>query len=111
MTNNKIFHICQKEDWRAAQDAGIYSPLSIETEGFIHFSNAGQVANVVNTFYKDLPDLVLLHAVIDKIFSEVKWEDSDGDVFPHVYGPLNLEAVMEVEDMIPGEDGKYSYPQ
>ena len=111
MTDDIILHICQKKDWQAAQDAGIYSPPSIGTEGFIHFSTSGQVAKVVNFLYKNLPDLILLHTKIDKIIPEVKWEDVGGDVFPHVYGPLNLEAVMEAEDMILGEDGEYAYPQ
>lgn len=110
MIPKKIFHICQKVDWQAAQDAGIYSPPSIETDGFIHFSRIEQVSKVANTFYKELPNLILLHVIIENIIPKVKWENSDGDVFPHVYGPLNLDAVMDVENMIPGEGGEFSYP-
>ncbi len=111
MTTEKIYHICQIEDWRAAQKQGKYAPPSVETDGFIHFSRAEQVEKVINTFYKDLPHLVLLHTEIDKIVPELKWEESDGEIFPHIYGPLNLDAVVHIEVLLPGTSGLYIYPQ
>ena len=111
MKTEKIYHICQIEEWKEAQKNEIYSPPSVETEGFIHFSRAEQVEKVVNSYYIDLPYLVLLHTEIEKIIPELKWEKSDGDVFPHIYGPLNLDSVVHVEVLLPGTSGLYSYPQ
>ncbi len=110
MTTEKILHICQKKDWEQAQAAGEYTPPSILSEGFIHFSRTEQVAKVLNAFYRDLPDLILLHTNTDNIVPELKWEDTDGDVFPHVYGPLNLDAVFRIEELKPLESGLYKYP-
>jgi uncharacterized protein (DUF952 family) len=53
-----IFHICQKEDWEAAQATGSYFADSLESEGFIHCSKAEQIASVAKAFYKGMQGLV-----------------------------------------------------
>ncbi len=93
-----IFHICRKEDWEAAQKAGVYTVDSLESEGFIHCSMAEQVAGVANAFYKGMEGLVLLHIALDKLQVKVRWEEIGGEVYPHIYGPINLDAVVEVEN-------------
>ena len=105
-----IFHICRKEDWEAAQKAGVYTADSLESEGFIHCSKAEQVAGVANAFYKGMEGLVLLHIALDKLQVEVRWEEAEGEVYPHIYGPVNLDAVVEVIDFEVGEDGEFVYP-
>ena len=93
-----IFHICPREDWEAAQQTGAYTAESLESEGFIHCSKAEQIASVANAFYKGIESLVLLHIALDKLQVEVRWEEAGGEVFPHIFGPINLDAVVEVED-------------
>ena len=61
-------------------------------------SKAEQVAGVANAFYKGVEGLVLLHIALDKLQVEVRWEEVGGEVYPHIYGPINLDAVVEVED-------------
>ncbi|KAA3642779.1 MAG: DUF952 domain-containing protein [Chloroflexi bacterium] len=106
----KILHICAKDDWQQATARGEYLADSLENEGFIHCSRSEQVEKVANSFYVGLPGLVLLHIDADRLTAEVKWEAADGDEFPHIYGPINLDAVVEIEEFEPGEDGLFKYP-
>lgn len=99
-----IFHIADRDRWLAAQAAGVYTASTLDREladeGFIHLSTADQVPGVVDRFYRGLPNLVLLH--IDElllterlVFEQV----SDApEPFPHLYGPLNTDAVVHVDD-------------
>lgn len=106
----EILHITRKSDWRVAQTAGAYSADSLATEGFIHCSTAQQVARTANKFYAGQSDLLLLHIDTDLLAPELRWEAADGDLFPHIYGPLNLDAVQDVIDFSPSEDGLFRYP-
>jgi uncharacterized protein (DUF952 family) len=103
--------------WRGEQVA--YYADSLSTEGFIHCSKPSQIVDVANSFYRGQQGLVLL--VIDpaKLDSELKWEPPAepepsharaGDLFPHVYGPLNLDAVVKVLEFEPLADGTFSLP-
>jgi uncharacterized protein (DUF952 family) len=114
-----ILHITSRPEWHAAQQRGDYRAPSLASEGFIHCSTAKQVLHVANAFYREKKDLVLL--VIDEtlVLPEVKWETPTGppargisqrDEFPHIYGPLNLEAVLQVVDFIPEADGSFQLP-
>lgn len=116
-----LLHIAPLRDWEEARSIGVYTPASLRTEGFIHLSSASQVIAVANAFYRDQPNLVLLVIDGDKLTSELKWEapahptadappPSDSDQFPHLYGPLNIDAVVRVLDFRPGPDGTYSLP-
>lgn len=105
-----IYHICQRKDWEAAQEMGFYRADSLESEGFIHCSRDDQVAEVANFIFKGMEDLVLLHIDVDKLQAEIRWEGSVGDVFPHIYGPIGLDAVTIVNDFAAGEDGIFSFP-
>jgi uncharacterized protein (DUF952 family) len=103
-----IFHITTQAQWQNALEQGFYTVNSLETEGFIHASTAKQVPRVFNSFYRDQVDLVLLAIAPEKLESQVKWEapvhpdgkktDSitDTEKFPHIYGKINLNAVMVV---------------
>jgi uncharacterized protein (DUF952 family) len=114
-----ILHITSKQEWLEAQTRGEYIAPSLQTEGFIHCSLDRQVVTVANAFYHGKSDLVLL--VIDeaKLTSELKWEPPAGppveghaksDLFPHVYGAINLDAVTSVLDFKPDTDGKFTLP-
>jgi phosphopantothenoylcysteine decarboxylase / phosphopantothenate---cysteine ligase len=107
-----VIHICQRQEWELARQKGVYAPASLEAEGFIHFSRPRQVLPVVNRFFAHLPDLVLLWIDPRMLNKPLRWELADGDLFPHLYNPLNLEAVTRVLDLRPDEDGQYrSLPQ
>jgi uncharacterized protein (DUF952 family) len=105
-----IYHITSKQDWESAQQKGGYAAPSLESEGFIHCSTAAQVVRVANAFYRGRNDLVVLQLDESRINPEVKWEApagpaaddiSESDSFPHIYGPINLDAVASVLDFPP----------
>jgi len=102
-----IVHICTRAEWEMALGVGEYRAASLETEGFIHCSRPDQVLMVVNRFYADVPGLVLLWIDSRRVAAEIRWEHADGDVFPHVYGALNIQAVEVVKSLISDSDGVY----
>jgi len=109
----EILHITTRNDWLAAQNSGCYAAEALASEGFIHCSTRDQVLCVANALFAGARGLVLL--VIDprRLRPEVRWEpgaDQSEELFPHVYGPINLEAVVEVLDFEPGPEGSFVLP-
>jgi uncharacterized protein (DUF952 family) len=102
-----IFHITTSSAWDAARAAGVYEPPSLEREGFIHLSRAAQVAGVANRAFRGQRDLVLLCVASERLAGVVRHEHAAdaGEAFPHLYGPLNLDAVVEVIPLAEGPDG------
>ena len=116
-----IYHITPRDDWFAARQSGSYQPESLSAEGFIHCSTEEQVAPVANAFYAAQRDLAVL--VIDpaRLVSELKWDPPAHPApesapaalhgqFPHIYGALNLEAVIQVLDLTLDESGIFAFP-
>ena len=100
---DRIFHLALAADWAAAQESGDYriSTLgrTLEQEGFIHASREDQWRATKQRFYADVPEeLVLLEIDPALLTSELRVEEvpEAGDSFPHIYGPLNLDAVVAV---------------
>lgn len=115
-----VIHIASRRLWSEAQAAGQYSAPSLAAEGFIHCSTERQVVAVAHKFYRGQTGLVLL--VIDpaRLNSTLKWEAPaegapppgvpDADLFPHIYGPINLDAVTQVLDFEPASSGEFVLP-
>ena len=98
--SSPLFHLAMPDDWRAARDRGgpyemSTRGLTLEAAGFIHLSFHHQVPVVAQRFYADVPDLVLLTIDPDALVDEVRVENLEGgtELFPHLYGPLPLDAV------------------
>ena len=107
---NSIFHITTHTAWQQAQIAGAYAADSLEAEGFIHCSTLTQVAPTANRFYAGQTDLVLLVIDTEKLDAKVLYEESEpGEYFPHLYGPLNLDAVTQVIPFSPDANEQFSY--
>lgn len=109
-----IYHIADFKRWEEALSAGLYEGDTLETEGFIHCSKKEQVLTVANNFYRGQAGLVLLCIDPDRLAAELKYEPGahgEPELFPHVYGPLNIDAVVEVLDFPPGEDGLFVFPE
>lgn len=116
-----IFHIASRRDWEAAQAKGEYTAESLQTEGFIHCSTLTQVLPVAEKFYKGQSGLVLLVIEPARLSPTLKWEPPSGgtpppgvlpgDLFPHVYGPINLEAVVNVFDFVFDSSGAFQMPE
>ncbi|RJQ10345.1 MAG: DUF952 domain-containing protein [Dehalococcoidia bacterium] len=105
-----IFHIASVEAWAAAQADGAYHGDTLATEGFIHCSRAEQVEAIANALYLGRHDLILLRIDRALVVPQVRDEPSGSDLFPHIYGPLNLDAVAEVMAFAPGADGRFAGP-
>ena len=108
-----ILHATSRAAWLTAQKSGLYAADSLTGQGFIHCSKVEQILRVANSFYSGQYGLVIL--VIDpaRLIAEVRWEpgaDLTTELFPHIYGPINLDAVTDVVDFEPGPDGKFSLP-
>ena len=100
-----IVHICDVTAWEQAQTTGEYRPAFLAVECFIHASLPSQVLSVANHFYAGRQDLLLLWIDPQRLRSELRYEPADGDLFPHIYGALNLEAVVAVVSFPPDADG------
>ena len=96
-----IYHVTTKTLWALALQQGFYEVPSLALEGFIHNSTAAQVPGVLQRYYKDQIDLVLLHVEETKLQSPLRYElaPSVNEMFPHIFGPINLDAVVSVENI------------
>ncbi|MDF5738112.1 MULTISPECIES: DUF952 domain-containing protein [unclassified Nostoc] len=109
---NTILHIAKRQEWEQAKDLGSYRPDSLDSEGFIHCSKSTQIVKVANTFFDNQKELVLLFIDSDKIQPEIRYEEAEiGELFPHIYGELNIDAVYLVIDFEAGEDGFFELPE
>lgn len=110
-----ILHISSRADWQSAQLAGSYKADSLRTQGFIHCSRPGQVLGVANSNnrFQGQDDLVLLCIDPGMVGAEIRYENLDGgdDLFPHIYGPLSLNAVIDILDFTRSDDGKFTLPR
>lgn len=106
-----IYHIVSKSAWEAAKAAEAYRGDTLETEGFIHCSTIEQVIDVANFRFAGRTDLLLLAVAPDKLSTPLKYEDSgDGRLFPHVYGPIEKDAIMNVVKFPLQPDGTFTLP-
>ena len=100
-----IFHITDAATWAASQRRGSHTGstrgLDLTDEGYIHCSTAEQWRGVVGRFYGGDEDLLLLHIDEQMLTSPLVYEQLPGaaEPFPHVYGPINLDAVVDVETL------------
>ena len=119
-----IYHITTFADWTSAQSAGRYRAPSLDQEGFIHCSTAAQVVPVANRYYRGAVDLCLLTIAEDRLTAPLKWEppappsgtrrppgDTASELYPHLYGPLTLDAVLHIAPLAPSGSGDFTFPQ
>ncbi len=94
-----IYHVTTQQAWDDAVAKGFYAAASLEIEGFIHCSTTDQVAGVLERYYKGVTNLVKLVIDPDLLKSELKFElaPSVNELFPHVFGNINLDAVIAIQ--------------
>lgn len=92
-----IYHITSVEAWDADNGSSSFVAPSLATEGFIHCSDARQVERSLNRFFREKDEVVLLRIDPALLTSELRYEGADGDSFPHIYGPINTDAVVTAE--------------
>jgi uncharacterized protein (DUF952 family) len=105
-----LFHICAKHEWLPAVEN--YRGDTLDSEGFIHCSTAGQLVPVANRFFHGRRDLIVLVIDDSRVRSNIVYENLEGgtDLFPHIYGPLDTEAVIDTFALSPAGDGRFAEP-
>jgi len=106
-----IFHIAKSQQWEEAKQLKSYRGDTLDSEGFIHCSTLPQVVRTSNKFFAGQTGLLLLWIDSDQVQAEVKYEPAAGDHYPHIYGPLNVDAVLKVIEFEAGADGKFELPE
>lgn len=107
-----ILHITKREQWEKAKLKGVYRSDTLDLQGFIHCSTPQQIVQVANTLYHAQRELVLLYIDTHKVQSEIKYESAKSEeLYPHIYGPLNIDAVVKVLDFEPTKNGKFVLPK
>jgi uncharacterized protein (DUF952 family) len=105
----RIYHLVPRATWENTPPGPFRAP-SLETEGFIHCSNREQVARSANKFYADESEMLLLAIDPDRLTSELRDEEGGpGELFPHVYGPINREAIVDVIPLARGADDRWAF--
>ena len=107
-----VYKICTENEWRQLLESGVFfgSPDDLR-DGFIHLSGPGQVARTSAKFFAGRADLILLTVNPDRLGGALRWEASGGGtLFPHLYAPLPLEAVVASEPLRLGPDGRHILP-
>ena len=107
-----IYKICTAAEWREAERAGVYRGSAADhKDGFIHFSTAGQAAETAAKHFAGQRDLVLVAVDADTLGGKLNWEPSRGGaLFPHLYGELELKAVLRVDPLPLGDTGQHQFP-
>jgi uncharacterized protein (DUF952 family) len=107
-----IYHVCKAADWQAAKTTGPYTGSADDArDGFIHFSGGDQLRESVARHRPGQDGLVLLVVDQDRLGPELKWEASRGGaLFPHLYGPLPVSAVVAEHDLSLGPHGSHIFP-
>ncbi len=105
-----IYHISHPAEWTAAQAQGSYTADSLSSEGFIHCSTPSQIVDTANKYYLGQRGLLLLAIAPARVTAEIRFENLVGgsELYPHIYGPLNLDAVTAVLPFEPGPDGRFT---
>jgi len=117
-----IFHITKRAAWDSCREtpdadneetaSGRYRTEMFPIEGFIHCSKREQVIQVANARFRGQGGLVLLSIDDSLVSAEIRYENLEGgqQLFPHVYGEINIDAVVQVTEFEPGTDGCFTWP-
>ena len=108
-----IYKIVPREMWSKAEAAGVFDGAPVDhADGFIHFSTAAQVRETARKHFAGQHDLLLVTIDGQKLGPALIYEPSrGGDLFPHLYGPLPLSAVIAVEALPLDEMGQHLFPE
>jgi uncharacterized protein (DUF952 family) len=111
-----LFHLTNRECWEAALRSGSYETstvgVSLQEEGFIHCSLGHQVRGVADRYLADATELTLLVIDETKVGAPIRYESGGpgSEAFPHIYGPLPVDAVSDVRFLIRDGDGEFDLP-
>ena len=107
-----VYTICPRDLWATAQAQGRFTGAPVDVaDGFIQFSTASQVPETAARHFTGVRDLVLVAVDAEALGEALRFEPSrGGDLFPHLYGDLPLDAVRAVHDLPLGPNGRHVFP-
>ena len=102
------YHATPKAHWDESDVSQPYVSNDFSDEGFIHCTDSAEgLPSVLTTYYKDEPgEWIVLTIDKDRVKSPVRYEDLE-NIFPHIYGPLNRDAIVEFREFARSDDGTY----
>ncbi|MBX9790885.1 MAG: DUF952 domain-containing protein [Pirellulales bacterium] len=103
-----IYLLLSPADYQQAKQLKEWSPPSLGESAFIHASPRNQLTRVANKYYAEHDTVYVLLLRHEKVSAEVRWEPATGGLYPHIYGPLNMNAAERVVTVSRGANGKYS---
>jgi uncharacterized protein (DUF952 family) len=108
-----IYHMCRADEWAAAIKTGTYRGSSQDlADGFIHFSTAAQIVESARKHRAGQAGLLLVAVDAERLGDRLKWEPArNGDLFPHLYGPLLPTESLSVTPLPLGSDGRHVFPR
>ena len=102
-----IYHIAIRSEWESQSGAGTYAPARYEKDGFIHSSEQYQLEPVADYNFRGRDDLVLLELMPTKLEPETRYEQGGKEKYPHIYGPINKDAVNRAIEVRSDSDGSF----
>jgi uncharacterized protein (DUF952 family) len=108
---NIIYHLVPADHWHSCEPTTPYLPRDFERDGFIHCTRSlDLLLQVANTLYRNTPGEFLLLVIDERqVTAEIKYENGESS-FPHIYGPLNRDAIVAIQPMPRHDDGRFELP-
>ena len=105
-----VYHLALIPDWEVALKTGVYAPVSLESEGFVHASSREELIRSAEIHFPQSDTLIVLSISEKKVKHLLKWEPGrEGKLFPHIYGKLPLERIENSHLLIRNEEGKWEW--
>ena len=97
-----VFHFCSITQWMEQEDENVYIDPTLDSEGFIHCSTSAQTSKVLDRYFKGRQSIYRLHIDTTLLDSLLVYEKaaSDGDAYPHIFGPINKSAIIEIQQVL-----------
>jgi len=106
-----VFHLTARSAYAATSDGGAYEAPSLASEGFIHCSTRAQIVRTAERFFRGQSGLVILCLDAQKLGPALEYEPADGELFPHVYGAIPVDAIVAVIEFPCREEGGFELPE
>jgi uncharacterized protein (DUF952 family) len=107
MSNEYIYLLSSQAEYQQALNKGSLTRDSLQSEGFIHATPRSQLSRLANKYHKETIQPLILEVDKELVSSNIKWEPATGGLYPHIYGELNINAVVKVEEISPNEEGYF----
>lgn len=105
-----LYHLVSQRGFQSQPPDQPYEADSLASQGFIHLTaEPAAVSWVANAFYRDVPDLVALCVDEDRLSSPLRYDETPDGVFPHLYGPLNRDAIVDIRPLTRDDRGQYEF--